>query len=60
MRQAGTGLFREKGKSTGEVPLDQEDTGGSGLLRARRISALITPKEISALRTELVFRELPG
>jgi hypothetical protein len=59
MRQAGTGLFREKGKSTGK-------SSWIGKIRADLVfceaqeKCAHNSKKISALRTELVFRDIPG
>ena len=59
MRQAGTGLFRQKGKCARKY---------SGInkicpelvFRGADEKCAQKPNEISALRSELVFRQLPG
>jgi hypothetical protein len=59
MRQAGTGLFGQKGKCAGKWR-------GINKIRPELVfrgadeKCSHKPNEISALRSELVFRELPG
>jgi hypothetical protein len=59
MRRAGTGLFRHREKSVGKsrwIKRIRPDL----VFRDTHHECSHNPKEISALRTELVFRHIPG
>ena len=59
MREAGTGLFPGKRKSTGK-PRWIRKIRADLVFRRTQDECAHNPKEISALRTELVFRDIPG
>lgn len=59
MRRAGTGLFPQRGKSAGK-PCWIKRIRPHLVFRDTQDECPHNAKEISALRAELVFRELPG
>lgn len=59
MREAGTGLFRERGKYAGNS-LWINQIGEELVFRGTEDQCSHNPNEICALHAELVFRELPG
>jgi hypothetical protein len=59
MAEAGTGLFRRKGKCTGK-PRRVSDIRAELVFRGAEEKCSQNPNEISALHSELVFRQIPG
>jgi hypothetical protein len=59
MREAGTGLFPGKRKSTGKSSWIRK-IRADRVFRRTQDQCAHNPKKISALRTELVFRDIPG
>ena len=59
MREAGTGLLRGKGKPEGKS-LWIMKIRADLVFRGAQDYCAHNPKEISTLRTELVFRDIPG
>jgi hypothetical protein len=59
MLEAGTGLFRRRGKCAGK-PRWINGIGAQLVFRGLQDECSHNPNEISPLRAELVFRDIPG